>query len=127
MSNLLEKYIFIFRQTWYEPASKTAQYWASQCVRLQHDDNSARTDKKFGGCGQNIFISSGQTTWPVAIQAWHSEVSKFTFGSASNVFHEVGHYTQMVWAKTHKVGCGFAKCKDAKGVFFNYVCNYCPA
>lgn len=35
----------------------------------------------------------------------------------------------MVWAASHKVGCGLSKC--ARGgprnkPFFNYVCNYCP-
>jgi hypothetical protein len=41
----------------------------------------------------------------------------------------VGHYTQLVWATTHKVGCGFHKC-DHGGVkgkpYYSYVCNYCP-
>jgi cysteine-rich secretory protein 1/2/3 len=96
-------------------------------VRLKHDENSARVDSKFGQCGQNIFISTAQTRWPAAVKAWHSEVSMFTYGGTKNDFSAVGHYTQVVWAKTHKVGCGFARCQDAKGVFFNYVCNYCPA
>lgn len=35
----------------------------------------------------------------------------------------------MIWASSHKLGCGLAKC--ARGgprnkPFFNYVCNYCP-
>ncbi|CAB3379531.1 Hypothetical predicted protein [Cloeon dipterum] len=64
---------------------------------------------------------------PMAVKAWYSEVSKFTYGSSSNVFHEIGHYTQLVWAKTYKVGCGLAKCSDNKGTFYNYICNYCPA
>lgn len=39
-----------------------------------------------------------------------------------------GHYTQLVWADTHKVGCGFA---DYKSSSFNgwmrlAVCNYGP-
>lgn len=38
-------------------------------------------------------------------------------------------FSQMVWASSHKVGCGLSKC--ARGgprnkPFFNYVCNYCP-
>jgi cysteine-rich secretory protein 1/2/3 len=121
------KIVYFFTQTWYEPASKTAQYWASQCKRLQHDDNASRKDQKFGSCGQNIYIASAAMGWPAAIKAWHSEVAQFTYGSTKNVFAEVGHYTQLVWSQTHKVGCGFAKCKDGKGVFYNYICNYCPA
>ncbi|XP_059483033.1 cysteine-rich venom protein pseudechetoxin-like [Neocloeon triangulifer] len=117
----------MLNMTWYEPASRTAQSWASKCKRLTHDDSSNRVDSKFGNCGQNIFISSAPMGWQAAVKAWYSEVSKFTFGSADNKFEEIGHYTQVVWAQTHKVGCGLAKCTDAKGIFFNYICNYCPA
>ena len=75
-----------------------------------------------------------------ATKTWFLEKHNFTYGSHRNSLFEVGHYTQMVWAATHKVGCGFAKCplkqykrhenkhyqtKHAK-YFYNYVCNYCP-
>ena len=45
--------------------------------------------------------------------------------------HEIGHYTQLVWDASHKVGCGMGRCHMAKkdgGLreYFLYVCNYCP-
>lgn len=39
----------------------------------------------------------------------------------------IGHYTQLVWAKSTKIGCGIVKYKE---LFFNkkyLVCNYGPA
>jgi len=43
---------------------------------------------------------------------------------------EIGHYTQMVWATTHLVGCGVSHCTGGKGPlgkdFYMYVCNYAP-
>lgn len=35
----------------------------------------------------------------------------------------------MVWAATHRVGCGLTKCSSGgpnNKPFYNYVCNYCP-
>lgn len=64
-----------------------------------------------------------------ALRTWFLERNNFTYGSHRNDINIIGHYTQMIWASSHKVGCGLAKC--ARGgprnkPFFNYVCNYCP-
>lgn len=62
-----------------------------------------------------------------AIRSWFTEKDDFVYGSL-NQTEVVGHYTQLVWATSHKVGCGIAKCKskEGNGIFFNYICNYCP-
>lgn len=88
-----------------------------------------------------VFMSSTHRMF--ATKTWFLEKHNFTYGSAVNNLFEVGHYTQMVWAATHKVGCGFTKCPfkpDRRFIsvnkkshhhkhpkyFYNYVCNYCP-
>lgn len=63
------------------------------------------------------------------LRSWYVEHQNFTYGSPHNDPTLVGHYTQMVWAATHKVGCAVTKC--ARGgprgkPFYNYVCDYCP-
>lgn len=64
------------------------------------------------------------------MKAWFGEKDNFTYGGEYNQLKVVGHYTQMVWAATHEVGCGFAKCYKnsmfSKKMYYNYVCNYCP-
>lgn len=63
------------------------------------------------------------------MRMWFAERQNFTYGSPNNELSVVGHYTQMVWAATHKVGCGLARCMKGgprNKPFYNYVCNYCP-
>ena len=44
---------------------------------------------------------------------------------------ETGHFTQLVWAETTHVGCGYIKFKDSANPSFPYAtwvtCNYGPA
>ncbi|KAI9561935.1 hypothetical protein GHT06_012898 [Daphnia sinensis] len=131
--------------TWHGEAARDAQRWADQCQFLIHDNVTGRWVDDFGSCGQNIFVSTHQVPWMFATKTWFLEKHNFTYGSPQNNLFEVGHYTQMVWAATHKVGCGFTKCpyrpdkrsrttKRSGGrssikhpkYFYNYVCNYCP-
>lgn len=40
----------------------------------------------------------------------------------------VGHYTQLLWAKTRAIGCGFSRFIYANNFISNYlICNYGPA
>lgn len=40
---------------------------------------------------------------------------------------KTGHYTQIVWADTTKIGCGKIRYTDSKGWIALYlVCNYGP-
>jgi hypothetical protein len=48
-----------------------------------------------------------------------NSVTRFTSGT--------GHYTQAVWARTNKVGCGFISFISPDGWYDKYyVCNYGP-
>ena len=66
--------------------------------------------------------------WEKAVTDWYEEVKDFTsnriepfqFSSAT------GHYTQLVWAETDRVGCGATSYKDGRWFTTLYVCNYGP-
>lgn len=124
--------IVVFKR-WHREAAKAAQRWADACVLLTHDNATGRYIDNYGSCGQNIFIASHKVPWKFAIETWWLEKDDFIYGKMNNLTL-VGHYTQMVWATTHEVGCGIAKCyhhgnyKYSKAkLYYNYVCNYCPA
>lgn len=112
----------MIKMTWDDEVASIAQKWADNCV-TSHDSNYHRFIPGRLQSGQNLYMNYGATkvTWDQAVTAWHSEVSLFTFGG-SNTLLEVGHYTQVVWAKSSKIGCGYANC----GTVHYYVCNYSP-
>ncbi|KAK5646647.1 hypothetical protein RI129_005111 [Pyrocoelia pectoralis] len=120
----------MLRMKWNHEVARSAQRWAETCMLLTHDDVAGRFIDNYGSCGQNIFVSSHQVPWLFAIKTWWLEKDNFTFGGDNNDLYVIGHYTQLVWATTHQVGCGFTKCDrvgNNKGrAYYSYVCNYCP-
>ncbi|XP_054720194.1 cysteine-rich secretory protein 2-like [Uloborus diversus] len=118
----------MLQMKWLEEAQDEAQEWAEKCKYLKHNKGVKRRVENFGSCGQNIFVSNTQKDWMHVIKSWYLEHRNFTYGSDKNKLEQVGHYTQMVWYNSHRLGCGFHHCgKDkVKTPFYNYVCNYCP-
>ncbi|KAJ8684188.1 hypothetical protein QAD02_019980 [Eretmocerus hayati] len=125
---------FMPDMVWDDELALIAQKWALQC-NFAHDE--CRDVDRFE-VGQNIAYIS--TTGPVdklkvesIIQHWYSEVhdldstqvSKFSLDSGNG--KPIGHYTQMVWAKTTKVGCGGVKYRRKGANTLFLVCNYGPA
>ena len=45
-------------QVWDREAARQAQDWAEECSGLQHSAAAARWTRRFGTCGENIFIAS---------------------------------------------------------------------
>lgn len=107
--------------SWDEEIAKTAQHWAENC-RIGHDRGYKRYAYGRFSVGQNLSWGSYKMTWLEAMRLWSNEEKDFRYGG-SNSLSAVGHYTQMVWAETAKIGCGYAQC----GGTHYYVCNYGPA
>ncbi|XP_072936698.1 cysteine-rich venom protein-like isoform X2 [Epargyreus clarus] len=113
--------------SWHPLAARQAQNYAERCVFLKHNDPRENTVPLLGSCGQNLFVASQKTPWFFALKTWFLEYQNFTYGAPVRNLKAVGHYTQMVWATSHKVGCGVAHCPGGPwGQFYNYVCHYCP-
>jgi uncharacterized protein YkwD len=116
--------------TWDPALAAIAQGWADQCIDGNGngliDHNPNRGDSYPGSVGENIYGSSSATASPIgAVNLWASEESNYNpaDGSCSGV---CGHYTQIVWSTTTKVGCGISDCSSLlyRGTI---VCNYSPA
>ncbi|CAN1811414.1 Pathogenesis-related protein PR-1 [Linum perenne] len=82
-----------------------------------------------GPYGENIFWGSGSGAgWTPthAVSAWVGEKKSYRYWSNScgGGSEGCGHYTQIVWRRTVRVGCARVVCNGGKGVFMT--CNYDP-
>ena len=107
--------------TWDDDLAEVAQRYADQCV-FGHDENRNTPEyAAWPGVGQNAYISSSWTSGrssynlTAAADAWYAEVNYFNKASISSfksvpsqAGKMIGHYTQMVWASTKEVGCGYS-------------------
>ncbi|CAG0903171.1 unnamed protein product [Darwinula stevensoni] len=110
------------------PQPKASNMRRMVYVRALYSDRSFNVS--FLSAGQNLYMSWGSSgskpNWTAAVKAWYDEVALFSKFSISpfKFTMDTGHYTQVVWADTYAVGCGYVA---YKGGYQLYVCNYGPA
>ncbi|XP_004078447.2 cysteine-rich venom protein pseudecin-like [Oryzias latipes] len=102
-----------------EELAVSAQAWVDKCV-LDHGPPSSRMLNGYE-LGENLFYSTSPMLWKSIINAWYKEVSHFAFPNASTNGKPVGHYTQVVWNSSYKVGCGVTLCSNN---IYLYGCHY---
>lgn len=91
---------------------------------FQHSDRHARP-----GTGENLWMGTrGYYSYEAMVGGWASEQRDFVPGifpavSRSGNWENVGHYTQMVWPTTTRIGCAVAS--NARNDYL--VCRYSPA
>ncbi|XP_028519627.1 uncharacterized protein LOC110254426 [Exaiptasia diaphana] len=103
----------------YELASKALQY-----ARKLAYTNTFKHDKERGrGIGENLFASSNpKSTVEEATQAWYDEIKYYNFNNPGFSM-KTGHFTQVVWKGTTRLGCGIATTSRRAVV----VARYAPA
>jgi pathogenesis-related protein 1 len=115
--------------TWDPALAAIAQGWADQCVDneapaglIDHNANRSATYPTY--VGENVYGASGSATGTDAVSSWASESADYDY--ATNTCSGIcGHYTQIVWRDTTKVGCGISTCA---GLTYGHsiVCDYGP-
>uniref|UniRef100_A0A0E0NLW2 SCP domain-containing protein n=1 Tax=Oryza rufipogon TaxID=4529 RepID=A0A0E0NLW2_ORYRU len=78
-----------------------------------------------GPYGENLFWGSGTGWSPAqAVGAWLAEQPRYNYWSNSCYGGMCGHYTQIMWRATRRVGCAMVACYNGRGTFIT--CNYDP-
>ncbi|XP_066999093.2 venom allergen 5 [Anabrus simplex] len=108
---------------WDDEVAKVAQRWADQCT-FEHD--KCRNDPRFP-VGQSMGWAgyvSDEPDWEEQILDWYNEVKNCNMSILRSYTPAgVGHYTQIVWAETEVIGCGY-RTDESQTL---YVCNYGPS
>ncbi|XP_034242532.1 venom allergen 5-like [Thrips palmi] len=121
------------RLHWDEELAAFARRWASQCV---FDQDTCRTSADGTPVGQNIYMQvlplghaqHSTVSTAMAVHKWLDEVNEHDghLSSAPYTYHvPTWHYTNLVWGRSTRLGCGFADYIAAGGLNARLiVCNY---
>lgn len=104
---------------WSDTVAETARRWAGELASkgcgLQH--NPSKT------YGENLYWTTAAKNGTEVTAAWTAEAANYDAQTHTCAEGQVcGHYTQVVWAKSTKLGCGMAQCGSTQV----WVCNYDP-
>jgi pathogenesis-related protein 1 len=115
--NSIRRSVGVPRLVWSERLANFAQEWADHLAT--HRQFFHRRNSPYG---ENLFEITGASASPTeVVNDWASESRNYQY--RSNACRGVcGHYTQIVWRDTQRVGCAAAR----RGRTEVWVCNYDP-
>ncbi|SJX61284.1 related to PRY1-strong similarity to the plant PR-1 class of pathogen related proteins [Sporisorium reilianum f. sp. reilianum] len=110
--------------TWDTTLATAAAQWAANC-KFAHTPNNPY--------GQNIAAGTGTSFGAKeSCTLWYDEVSQYDYNNPG-YSAATGHFTQMVWVGTKKLGCAIQQCTAQQLGFSGFsgnaefvVCNYDP-
>jgi len=91
--------------TWDDAIAANAQQYATSTGgTMRHSTYASRQGVGgFGSVGENL--ASGVTD-AGAVDMWYNEIQHTNGGLVSEFGMDTGHYTQVVWRETSRLGCG---------------------
>jgi hypothetical protein len=106
--------------TWDTGAEAFAKLGADRCIFAHRQQNQY---------GENLYASGGPSTPTSIIESFESEKRDYNY--ANNSCSRVcGHYTQVVWRTSVKIGCATTRCTTNSpfggGEWYLTACNYTP-
>jgi pathogenesis-related protein 1 len=115
--------------SWSKDLAAFAQVWADHIAetgKIEHRPRKGEFKEKYG---ESIAWGPGEFGVLDGAALWYEEKKAYDGGKQSipEDLQDIGHYTQMVWKKSTKIGAGKAVIQkgDLKG-YTVIVCNYDP-
>ncbi|XP_013206605.1 peptidase inhibitor 16 [Microtus ochrogaster] len=114
----------MLQMRWDDHLAAFAKAYAQKCVWGHNKERGRR--------GENLFaITDEGMDVPLAVGNWFEEREHYNLSTATcDPGQMCGHYTQVVWSKTERIGCGSHFCESLHGVeeanIHLLVCNYEP-
>lgn len=116
---------------WSEKVARSARKWAKKMAK-DHPGDLVHSDRSFrNNYGENLSWGATTATGTVmtpqaAVKLWNDEKADYDY--ESNTCSAVcGHYTQVVWADSKKVGCATVTYRHNGMRHQVWVCQYDPA
>jgi pathogenesis-related protein 1 len=102
---------------WSDELATRAQQWATTLI-----ERGTYAPRREGPYGENLFeISGARANAFDVVRAWASEQADYDH-TTNSCRRRCGHYTQVVWRSTRRVGCGIARSAQREV----WVCDYDP-
>jgi pathogenesis-related protein 1 len=142
--NEIRRIYNLSKLSWDDSLAQYAQRWAdflkdnNKC-QMQHRSHRKITENK--QYGENLAFNWISSTVPLGkynyspervVKAWSAECEDYSYQDNSCIPNKkCGHFTQVVWQSTRRVGCAMAICDDAENNYNEgrvelWVCNYDP-
>ncbi len=105
--------------TWDDELALFAQNWTDACV-FEHSK---------GETGENLAIDSRSVRPTDIVDYWYSEIADYDYADNTCARGaQCGHYTQVVWRDTERIGCAKTACSNVEGFGAGefWACEYDP-
>lgn len=111
---------------WSNKLAKQSSKWAKKLKRDNYCLYKHSPKENRENIGENISWNQGYSMQPREVaELWISEKKYFDFKNKKCILNpdSCGHYTQIIWRDTKKVGCAMIRCGNEQV----WVCQYEPA
>ena len=112
--------------TWDATVAAHAQEWADHLAAddlFEHRQGGPYGENLWAGWGANFTADDAVNSWGNEVRDWDLTCTGGISDCCRGGWQNCGHFTQVVWSTTVKVGCGKGIGADGKQVV---VCNYSP-